>query len=178
MASLAGCGGNSGDSSADSANEESLGLELYYPQPRVVSTNQERRDFIAEIQNSGDDGDISITFVWLEEASQDVWATGTEIVRTKERYYDSDERRAVTFTSDIPDGYEGYGFRLWPPKLTAEITNPGRDARIEALLLNDSEVIDEAELEIDSGETARHQFAHDFSDEEPRNIGVEANVIE
>lgn len=175
MAALAGCSGNS---SSESEDEESLGLELYNPEPRGVSTDQNNRDFTVEIQNTGDDGDIATTLVWLEEASQDIWEAGTEIVQTKERYYNSDERREVTFTRDIPDGFEGFGFRLWPPQLTAEIHNPGREARIEAILLNGNEVIKEAELEIDSDETVEHTFEYDFSQEEPRDISVEAEVVE
>lgn len=175
MAALAGC---SDSSSSGAEDEESLGLELYNPEPRGVSTDQNNRDFTIEIQNTGDGGDIATTFVWLEEASQDIWETGAEIVQTKERYYNSDERREVTFTRDIPDGYEGFGFRLWTPQLTAEIHNPGREARIEAILLNGNEVIKEAELEIDSDETVEHVFEYDFSQEEPRNISVEAEVVE
>lgn len=174
MAAVAGCSG----SSPESEDDESLGVESYYPEPRGVSTDQNDRDFTVEIQNTGNSGDIAVTFVWLEEAGQDIWGAGTEIVLTKERYFNSDERREVTFTHDIPDRYGGFGFRLWPPQLTTEIYNPGREARIEALLLNDREVIDEAELEIDSDETAEHTFEYDFSQERPNDISVEAEVIE
>jgi hypothetical protein len=175
MTALAGC---SGSNSSESGDEESLGLELYYPEPRAVSTDQNNRDFTVEIQNTGDSGDIAVTFVWLEEANQDIWGAGTEMVQTKERYYNSDERREITFTHDVPDRYEGFGFRLWPPQLRTEIYNPGREARIETLLLNSNEVIKEAELEIDSDETVEHVFEYDFSQEEPRDIRVEAEVVD
>lgn len=175
MTALAGC---SGSNSSESGDGESLGLELYYPEPRAVSTDQNNRDFTVEIQNTGDSGDIAVTFVWLEEANQDIWGGDTEIVQTKERYYDSDERREITFTRDVPDRYEGFGFRLWPPQLRTEIYNPGREARIEAILLNSNEVIKEAELEIDSDETVEHVFEYDFSQEEPRDIRVEAEVVD
>lgn len=181
---MAGCTEDDDDGSGSDGTEErdELGLEMEYPEPRAVSTDQAESNgstaFLAEIQNSGVDGDVGIMLVWMDNPGADPWSSNTEEVRTKERYFDADERREVTFSAEVPDEYDAFGFRLWATNVHVEIENPGPATRIEVLLLDGDEVLDEAELDADEGETVTHDFEYGYTETKPDDLGVEANPIE
>lgn len=184
---LAGCTDDgeseAGGDAGAAGDQQSLSLETYYPQPQGVSTDSERQsgntdDFTIEVQNTGDAGDVGITLVWLETRDSDPWGTESEAVTSRERYYDADERRAVTITADLPDEYDAFGFRLWTPEIEAEIENPGPETRIAVVLKDGDEVLDEAELDADAGATVTHTFTLDSPDVKPAALRVEAETIE
>lgn len=156
------------DNGSDGEPEPEITNESF-PEPSAVNIDNEHRsgdtyEFFAEIQNNGDDGDIEYTLVWMEGQHQDPWDPDSVVEASHERYFDAGERREVSVTAEGRDGYDGYGFRLVPGEVTIEVENTGADGRVEVLMMEGSEIVDETELLIDGNSTEAVSFetSHEF----------------
>lgn len=134
-----------------------------YPDPQAVSIHDEhlsgdRFEHFIEIQNTGDAGSIEYTLVWLEDQQDDVFGPNSAPVLTQDRYFDADERREVSVIEDRPDQYDAYGFRLYPGEVTLEVENSGGEGRVNVMLLEGSEIVEEATLLVDADSTATVSF--------------------
>ncbi|MFC3960210.1 hypothetical protein [Halovivax cerinus] len=173
---LAGCVGGSD-------SPEPVAVDVSHPEPRVVDVDNEQNDdgtyeFSVEIDNTGSSGDVGYTLVWLEDQDDDPYGSAAEVETSHERYFDGDERRTVSVTADPSDDRSAYGFRVWAGQVSVEVENEGGDGTVAVRLLDGTEIVDEAELLVDGGETTTHEFTSDFSDVDPEAIDVDVEAVD
>ena len=125
------------------------------PDPEVVSSSKPAAELVSQdaraegdgqvfsgtLQNSGDAGDIFVT-LWLgsntpeqlPDTAAGLRAEGFERVRTKTIYFDSGERRAVTFTESDVGEFESYALYGFASTYRATVENTGGDGRVNVTL--------------------------------------------
>lgn len=157
--------------------------EVRFAEPRAIDIQHEQisgdtYEFTAEIQNSGEEGEIGATLVWLDESDDDVWGPNSYPEISRVRYFNGDERRSMTMQAEIPDNREGYGFRLWAGNFRVDVTNEGAAGRVDLLLMEGSSIVDERELLIEADETVTTEFSGDYSELNLEEFNFEARVSE
>jgi|GEM_PF-2151430 hypothetical protein len=144
-----------------------------FPEPQAVSIDSEQQsgdfyDFSATIQNTGTAGNVGITLVLMSDTSTSPWSITAKQVGQRRLYFDENERRRVEISATMEDGYEAYGFRLWPAEVEADVTNEGGNGDVDVELVQtggsgDGTVLDEQTVEIDSGETRTVSFQGEYN---------------
>ena len=125
------------------------------PNPEVVSSSKPATELVSQdarvegdgqvfsgtIQNTENAGDIFVT-LWLgsdtpeqlPDTAAGLRAEGFERVRTKTVYFDSGERRAVTFSESDAGEFESYALYGFASTYRATVENTGGDGRINVTL--------------------------------------------
>jgi len=131
-----------GETESETTPEESFPkpevLQLLRSESRLVSIdNPDDHTFTATVQNTGHSGDIAVGLFWQKEEhgkkpeSIDSLDTGVyDVERTKELYFNADERRTVEFSASPPNDSVGYYFLAQPATYGADIHNAGAGGRI------------------------------------------------
>lgn len=103
--------------------------------PRLVTTDHTivngSDEFSVTIQNTGDDGDVSIRLVWDEDRSENVPVTP---VAERTTFFSSEERRTESFYAKMPAGVDGYRFTVRAATRGAYVRNNGPSGNVTVRL--------------------------------------------
>ena len=160
--------------------------EINHPEPRAVSVDNEHQqnnwyEFQAEIENTGDAGDIGITLVLLKDPNDDPYAIGSKKLQSQSFYFSARERRSVVMNGEIEDGYNGYGFRLWAAEFHATVENNGGEGSVEVSLLNEGAiagsdaVIEKQTIEMEEDEVRTVTFEGNYDNFLLEDAKIEAS---
>lgn len=147
-------------------------IETYATEPRLISMDEQslgnRSEFSVTVQNTGIAGEIGVEFFWVKDLDEEWKGVENYGNRQKEGerivYFNENERRSISFTGELPYGYEGYAFDLFRATFAADIRNNGGSGDVEVKLTNPDvmdAITDKKTVTFEEGETKRVEFVTD-----------------
>jgi hypothetical protein len=121
-------------------------VELNKPAAELIDKEAEREgegiQFRGQVQNSRQSGDIFIT-LWtgpdtpevLPDTKSGLESSGFNRIRTGTFYFNSDERRWVSFKESDLEEFDSYAFYGFAGEYSAEVENRGETGPVEASLV-------------------------------------------